>query len=573
MPDATGTTVEHIGIGALLKRPLAVPPNQRAYSWKDDQIDDLLNDIQWAMEQKNLAERDYFLGSIVLTTSEDNTRPWVVDGQQRLASVTMIYAAIRDYCLTHGEPQIGTDIDAEFLQIKDKWTKAEDARFVLSDEDSLFFRRRVLATPQSADRARAKKTTDSHRRIAKAFEKIDKKISAIAEAAAEPFEELHRWESFLEKTVKVLVLTVTDESRAYQIFETLNDRGLDLAIADLLKNYIFGKVGTNNLSQAKHQWDTAMTRVTTSGREAVIKRFIHHFWASKHGLTRERLLYKNVRSTIRNAKLALQFVEELASSAPNYAAILSTSSEVWAGTGTRGRRLVEALRTLQMEQYKPLLLACLDVFDPNKPAELSKLLKVLVAWSVRFQITKQLGSAEIERFYPKVAVWVRDNKVKTAAQIVEQFETEVPSDALFKANFETYSEENEKAVRYYLHTLEQQLRRDMGKREEEISLDEGEVNLEHILPQEPKLEEWPEFDEETAKVNIYRLGNQTLLLGEWNREASNRSFAVKREMYAQSAVELTKPILQNDKWSPEAITERQSRLAEIAVRAWPLGMT
>ena len=47
--SGSGTNVEHIGIGSLLKRPLAVPPNQRAYSWKDDQIDDLLNDIEWAM--------------------------------------------------------------------------------------------------------------------------------------------------------------------------------------------------------------------------------------------------------------------------------------------------------------------------------------------------------------------------------------------------------------------------------------------------------------------------------------------------------------------------------------------
>jgi hypothetical protein len=142
---------------------------------------------------------------------------------------------------------------------------------------------------------------------------------------------------------------------------------------------------------------------SAGGREAVIEKFIHHFWSSKHGLTRERLLYKNIRAEIRNEQKALEFVEELGSSATNYAAVLSPSSDVWAGTGTRGRRLVEALRTLQMEQYKPLLLACLDVFDPGKPTELVKILRLLVSWSVRFQITRQLGSSEIEKSYPKVA--------------------------------------------------------------------------------------------------------------------------------------------------------------------------
>ena len=221
-----GTNVVHVGIGTLLKGPLSVPPNQRAYSWKDDQIDDLLNDISWAMEQTDADERDYFLGSIVLTTSADPTRPWVVDGQQRLASVTMIYAAMRDYCLTHGEPQIGTDIAADYLYNKDKWTKIESPRLVLSDEDTLFFSRQVLAVPGSAERGQAKRTTDSHRRIAKAFEKITKKVTSIADTADDSFKELRRWDSFLQNNVKVLVMTVGDESRAYQIFETLNDRGL-----------------------------------------------------------------------------------------------------------------------------------------------------------------------------------------------------------------------------------------------------------------------------------------------------------------------------------------------------------
>ena len=103
-------------------------------------------------------------------------------------------------------------------------------------------------------------------------------------------------------------------------------------------------------------------------------------------------------------------------------------------------------------------------------------------------------------------------------------------------------------------------------------MDESEVNLEHILPQQPRLGEWPEFDEETAKVNKYRLGNQTLLLEEWNRESSNSAFDVKRKMYERSAVEITKSILENKIWSPETILERQSWLADIAVRAWPLGV-
>ena len=98
-----------------------------------------------------------------------------------------------------------------------------------------------------------------------------------------------------------------------------------------------------------------------------------------------------------------------------------------------------------------------------------------------------------------------------------------------------------------MHTIEERVRRDQGRREEQVTLDESEVNLGHILPQQPRLGEWPEFDEETAKVNKYRLGNQTLLLEEWNRESSNSAFDVKRKMYERSAVEITKSILSDNR--------------------------
>jgi uncharacterized protein with ParB-like and HNH nuclease domain len=99
--------------------------------------------------------------------------------------------------------------------------------------------------------------------------------------------------------VKVLVLTVRDDSRAYQIFETLNDRGLELAIADLLKNFVFGKAVKRNFDQVRFHWNQAVSRLRG---DAIVKRFIHHFWASKNGLVRGRELYKHIRRSIRNER-------------------------------------------------------------------------------------------------------------------------------------------------------------------------------------------------------------------------------------------------------------------------------
>jgi len=562
------TPFTYIGIGSLLAMPLRVPPNQRAYSWKAEQINDLLNDFESAMAESDAGEREYFLGSIVIISNDEN-RPAVVDGQQRLASVTMIYAAIRDYLLEHDEKETAADVEKEYLYSRHKWTKERTARLKLSDEDAHFFERNVVAKDGSGTREtkRVRKGPDSHKRILKAFELISDRIRRIAHGSREPNKVLQEWEEFLQKSVKVLVLTVRDDSRAYQIFETLNDRGLELAIADLLKNFVFGKAGKRNFDQVRFHWSKAVSRL---GGDAIVKRFIHHFWASKNGLVRERELYKHIRRSIRNERQALDFTVELARSADNYAAILDADSPVWSRVGTRGRECVSDLKLLKMEQYKPLLLSCLDTFDPEKPNELKKILELLVIWSVRFQATQELGSSEIERFYPEAAQAVREEKIDIAAKLAKRFGGQVPADGVFRARFKTLTVENRQLARYYLRKLENRARVESGSREHVMIADEDIVSLEHILPQGADLMEWPEFDEDEFKANLNRLGNLTLLLRDTNRDLSNLPFNVKRPVYQSQEALITKKAGESEEWSPAAIEARQEWLADLAVREWPL---
>ncbi len=563
------TPFAYTGIGSLLATPLRVPPNQRAYSWKAEQIQDLLSDFETAMSETDAAEREYFLGSIVITASNGNSRPAVVDGQQRLASVTMIYAAIRDYLVEHDEIETADDVEKEYLYSRHKWTKEGTPRLKLSDEDADFFERSVIARVGSEirDTKRARKVPDSHKRILKAFELIGDRIRKIAQGSHEPNKVLQEWEEFLQKSVKVLVLMVRDESRAYQIFETLNDRGLELAIADLLKNYILGKAGKRNFDQVRFQWTTAVSRL---GGDAIIKRFIHHFWASKNGLVRERELYKRIRRSIRNERQALDFTVELAGSANNYAAILDADSPVWARVGTRGKELVSDLKTLKMEQYKPLLLSYLDIFDLEKPNELKKVLELLVAWSVRFQATQELGSSEIERFYPEAAQAVREEKIVTAMKLAERFAGQVPADGVFRSRFKTLPIENRQLARYYLRKLENRARAEAGSKEHGMIADEDIVSLEHILPQGADLHSWPSFDDDEFKGNLNRLGNLTLLLQDTNRDLSNLPFDVKRPVYQKQEALITKKAGEFCQWSPATIDARQEWLSELAVREWPL---
>ena len=133
--------LETIGIApstighALRNQMLAVPINQRAYAWKEKHVTDLYQDMQGAIAN---SESEYFLGSIVVTRN-DNGRPQVVDGQQRLATSVILLAAIRDYFLATNDEERAGVIEKDYLLRKSLETLEEESRLQLSQIDNDYF--------------------------------------------------------------------------------------------------------------------------------------------------------------------------------------------------------------------------------------------------------------------------------------------------------------------------------------------------------------------------------------------------------------------------------------------------
>lgn len=562
------TDIAHIGIAAVLEaNRLSVPPNQRPYSWKEQQIDDLLIDLNTAIDG---GDREYFLGSIVLTTG-DGARPSVVDGQQRLASVTMIYAAMRDYLDIISDKEKSISITDKYLRNSDVWAGTHEPKLKLGAQDSAFFEKYVLAPLDSPERDQSKVNRmwpDSNKRIAIAFNKIKTFFTQQLESTNTPLSILRKWDEYLKTSVKVLLLKVEDESNAYKIFETLNDRGLDLATSDLLKNYLLGKAGGGGFESVRHHWTSAISKIGESD-ESVFKKFIHHFWASREGLTRERQLYENIKSKIRTQKEAVKLASELFESSSNYAAIVNPSHDLWTPMGSAAQDAISRLQDLKMDQYKPLLLACMDSIGTTHPEEITKILRALVSWSVRFRITQQLGSSRLERFYQDGGKKVRNEGYKKAKNVIDALIDSVPTDTLFKQAFSELQEENSKIARYYLHELERCYRIKIGIAAQP-STDEEKINLEHVLPKQPDMTLWPSFKKEEVDVYCYRLGNQLLLEKKKNEKLGNGSFESKRAVYLGSVVETTKLVGHVDCWSEESVEQRQAQLAELALLAWPI---
>jgi hypothetical protein len=553
------------GIGHVLTDNfLSVPLYQRSYAWEERHVRDLLNDLDNAIRED---EKEYFLGSIVITQkSETGNRPEVVDGQQRLATSVILIAAIRDYFSSNDDRERAEDIERDYLITRDKRTQELIPRLQLNERDNDFFVKTVLYPPDKRDpNIVAKK--ESHEKIRAAQKIIMERIKEITGKSKDPADELIDWIEYIETKARVISVRVPDYANAFTIFETLNDRGLRLAISDLLKNYLFHR-SANRIGEAQQRWLTMTATLEAVTNEDSSVDFIRHLWSSKYGTTREKELYSQIKSKIKSKQSAIDLAGDLEAGSRIYGAILNTDHELWSQYGTTTRSYMSTINLLGMVQIRPLLLAILQQFDGT---EVKKSFRLMVSWGVRFLISGGLGGGTLERHYCERAVEIRKKSITKTSQLRDTMIDVVPSDREFEESFATATVSKSTLARYYLTVLENQAR---GQSNPELVPNPNEeiVNLEHVIPLTPG-PQWDGLTEDIAKTFNKRIGNLALLQSKMNTKAGNSSFKDKKILYAQSDFMLTSEIASSPQWGPKEVTDRQERLAALAVAAWSLRLS
>jgi hypothetical protein len=491
---------------------------------------------------------------------KNKDRPEVVDGQQRLATATILLAAIRDYFYKNNDEARAHNIEDEYLVKTDLGTLERIPKLQLNEADNDFFLNRILSLPISEQR-NISSSKESHRRIEKAGQLSSNHVTNLATIYKDPTTQLVQLVKFIEKNAKIILVRVPDDANAFTIFETLNDRGLPLAISDLLKNYLFHLSG-NRLDEVQQRWVSMIGALEAVDSEDMVVTYIRQFWSSKFGLTRERELYKNIKAKTTSKQQAIDLSTELNTNARYYAAILNSSHEIWNDYGTTAREHMTTLNELGMIQIRPLLLAILAKFPVY---EVKKSMKLLLSWSVRFLIYGGLGYLETQ--YCEKAVEIRKDKIKTAKELVNAMKDVVPTDRLFSQAFANATVSKDYLARYYLRVLENQY---TGVQEPELlpNANEEIVNLEHILPENPSAD-WGHIEPEIAKAYYKRIGNMALLQNKINSEIGNKGMKLKAPYYQDSKFELTKVLGKEETWDISNIEERQRMLAELAIKAWP----
>lgn len=548
----------HTGIGSILRQRLAVPVNQREFSWEADHVTALLEDLNKAMSAKST----YFLGTLVLTGDEN--MPEVADGQQRLATTTIILAAIRDYFFGHNNRSKTDTIATEYLKTTDLDTDEPVPRLKLNVDDADFFTRRIVCSPDDPKRQTAEPTILSHRRIEEAATTVAAYIAKVVATYNEDARAraLVDWVTYLKNDAQIIALTVPDHMNAFVMFETLNDRGLKASQADLLKNYLLSMAGQARMREAQQRWARMVAIMDSHLIDDLTVTYLRHYVTCLQGTTRGAELYERVRTFYNNRTKALDFLDGASTGANLYSALLNPGHTLWNDYGERTRGHIRTMLDLKLEQIRPLMLAVLMRFQP---AEVKKAMRLFLSWSVRFLIVGGGRGGFLDRHYGKLAKEVYDESISTTKQLVSSMDGQIPSDETFRIAFSEARVTQTFLARYYLRALER-----FAKQEAEpefIPNDEEVINLEHVLPETST--SWG-IDPELASALVKRLGNMVLLQAKKNTAIGNKPFEAKKPVFQASGYILTKEVGKQRAWGKTEIDKHQARLADLAVKTWPL---
>ncbi len=539
-----------------------VPRFQRDYSWDRDQWDDLWQDIENLLSPEG--DSSHYMGYLVLKT-EDNRVYDVIDGQQRLTTISLIVLAVMK--TLHELAASGVDAEPNrtraeqirnsYIGYLDPVTLLSRPKLTLNRNNDGYYKDYILAMQPIPTRGRKA----SERVLGRAFEWFYEKIRGKY-LPGESGEEIAR---FLEQVVDRLfftVITVPSELNAYLVFETLNSRGVRLSPTDLLKNHLFSIVDRENndpeaINDLERRWESTVQRL---GEES-FPDFLRTHWNSRNSFTRESELFKTIRIQIADRSKVFELLRDLDEDVDFYAALKDPASEFW----TREQKsAVQHLKMFNVRQPWPLLMAARRSFDEDG---FTKILKGCAIISFRYNVIGALAGNEQERRYNEVAAKIHRKHYARAEHVFRDFRSIYISDEQFVAAFaerqmKTTLARNKSVVRYILFEIESTMSSAHYDREN------PEYTLEHILPENPGAN-WPQFTERQAEDNLYRLGNMTLLERTINRELGSGSATEKLKQFADSGFVITQEIAsKNDDWNPERISARQKRMAEIAVKHW-----
>lgn len=535
-----------------------IPIFQRTYSWTQSNCDQLLRDISHAGESPYI--QSHFVGSIVLIPSQQTTASipqWqVIDGQQRLTTVSVLMAALLDKAKALNHIVISaTPLDG----IRDYFLANaygdDEGRYKLvltkGDKQSMF----DLVDGKKLQKKASANVRNNYDYFYDALADID-----IVDTVYQGLQKL--------KVVEVILQAGSDDPQA--IFESLNSTGVDLSQADLIRNYVLMR--QEHAQQAVLYEELWYPMEQNFGRAYGDKfdRFAQDFLTiqlQSNSLIKSRDVYSSFKAWFQ-AALDQQSIEEVLAYLCRYAryyCAFSLSQE-------KDKKLNKAFADLRplVEVATPVVMRLYEYYEQEKldQADFIEAVNLLSSYVLRRSIcdmqTRSLGNT-----FAALTHKLRENEPLLSLKVaLARFSknSRFPNDIEFKEALihrDLYESRN---CRFVLGRLEN----DSKER-----IDTSSFTIEHVMPQNPELhKDWRKMLgdnwQEVQQTWLHRLGNLTLT--GYNSEYQDRPFDRKKTIKGgldDSPLRLNKDMRDTDEWNEAAMLKRSERLSKIALKLWP----
>lgn len=538
-----------------------VPRFQRPYRWEREQVEEFWSD---AIESK---ENDYFIGSMVLYKRRPSVFG-IVDGQQRLTTITILLCALRDALQSIKEADAASGIH----HLVERRNIDNEAVFVLKTETSYpYFQENIqrFGEPETEidehdEEVHLRQAADLLRlKIRSEQSSITLKSSSAERRHAKQREILV---GIRDKVLalKLIFVELDNEDDAYIVFETMNTRGKDLSVADLIKNQVLRlcRPTNNHVDRTRDRWEAIVEQIEDSEVDIRVNSFLHHFWLSQYAYVTEKKLFKDVKARVRDKGAAQRFLEDLENSAGIYRAIHEPACRKWQKQESKMRRSLEAIQLFRVKQCAPMLLAVMRCYGLGhlKLSDAQEILENIENFHFVFTaITSQRSSGGISFMYALharelLAANSPDSRRSTLRGLRKKLRDRMPSYQEFEAGFEdlrftTGYTRQKSLVQYVLHRLHE-------FQCPAVAVSPDRMSIEHIAPQRPAAGKGPQL--------VGAIGNLLLVTPELNSKIGNKDLTTKKTHLKNAGFVLDDALEKATSWTDAEIGDRMTYLCKAA---------
>lgn len=578
MENVANFSAHNVDFGTFFdgRTPYRVPRFQRPYSWEQDHVIDFWADL-------NNDSVKNFIGSFVFNYEYERGEGFIdiIDGQQRFLTTTIFCAAIRDYF----REDLDSAENADLIQRHNIVFEDEDGeyqpRIVVGDSARGFFETYIQNNNGGAVNAPA--SCKEEQRIRSNYKYFRERLSEYGSKLSVS-QQLKQIKGLLKKlkNSSVIHIRIASEEDAFEIFETVNARGVELSVGDLLKNLVFKKIterGDSSLDAVHSEWTEMLQNLDGTGFD--LPKFIRYYWVSKSPFVGSKGLFKSIKRNTgnyrtlldalkRNAellgRLAVPSEDDFASDFPKYSARIARS--------------LRGLSLMRVTQCYVFLLAMLRNVNFIKPKRFLEVISKIENFTFVYALITKGAGNRVERVYARHAlelekavseadVGLRSSKVGVVLNnLLKDLEDLLPTKEQFLKGFSELKYGNTSKARQTAAYILARIDAHIGGTGELVP-DFEMVNIEHVLPQRPTAV-WKVSKRDLNEcVNL--LGNLTLVSKKINSQIGNGPLDAKLDELSKSKMAITEKLVVDIReepapyrWGKQQILSRHQALGELA---------